>query len=101
MSRMSLLLLTPLVMSCGGGGGAAIPGAKELRGIVHHLPIEGGVYVIDVNETLRYQPLNLPAELRKDGLKVRFVPKSRDDMMGTAQVGRVIELVTIAVDSTG
>lgn len=46
--------------------------------------------VSDAGET--YEPLNLPAEYREEGLRVRVEAEVRDDRVSLLQIGPIIEI---------
>lgn len=43
-----------------------------ISGTVRFIDIEGGFYAIIGDDSTRYDPVNLPAEFRMDGLRVEF-----------------------------
>ena len=47
-------------------------------GTIKYIPLEGGFYGIESEKGEKYLPLNLPAEFRKDGLRVWFKGKLRE-----------------------
>ena len=69
-----------------------------VTGIVRHAEIEGGVFLIEVADTIRYQPLDLPVAFRQDGLRVRATLRLVDRLT-TAQAGTVVEVLTIVRDT--
>jgi hypothetical protein len=73
---------------------AAGPGGEPVRivGVIRHLTVEGGVYVIRSDDGVTYNPTNLPPEFRQDGLAVEAEGRRRDDMGGIHQVGPLVEL---------
>jgi hypothetical protein len=79
-------------------GGTAPPPAEailRLTGTVHHLDLEGGVYVIRTEDGTQYRPVELPEEFRVDGLAVEAEAKRRDDLMSVDMVGPAVELLDI------
>ena len=44
---------------------------------------------------MAYEPINLPAELREDGVRVRFRLKVRSDLGSYRMVGPVVEIQEI------
>lgn len=67
----------------------------ELTGEIAYIPIAGGLYGIIGDDGQKYQPTNLPRELRKDGLPVKFNAITRKDSFTTVMWGTVIEIKTI------
>lgn len=67
----------------------------NIVGRVHHLDLEGGVYVIRTGDGAQYRPIELPEEFRVDGLEVEASAKRRDDVMTVDMAGQAIELLDI------
>jgi hypothetical protein len=61
------------------------------EGTVRHLEIEGGCWAIETGGE-RYEPLNLPTDLREDGLRIRFEAEVLPDVATFCQVGPAIEV---------
>jgi hypothetical protein len=89
MRRAAFAALYIAVTSCG----VTTPDVNE-NGTVEFVDIEGGCWVIEAGGTT-YEPINLPAGMREDGLAVEFVAVTRDDRASTCQVGPIIELIRI------
>lgn len=68
-------------------------------GKIREIDIEGGCWVIDTDETT-YLPLNLPANMRVDGLPVSFEGNPRPEV-ATFCPGAVIELLFIEAVTGG
>ena len=63
-------------------------------GTIKYIPLEGGFYGIETDKGEKYLPLNLPAEFKKDGLKVWFKAKLKKD--ATVQMwGKPVEILEI------
>jgi hypothetical protein len=67
----------------------------EIRGVVRYYELEGGFYGIRSEEGETYNPINLPAEFRQDGLPVWASVRLRNDMMGIHQAGALVEIIEI------
>lgn len=67
----------------------------RIVGTVHHLDVEGGVYVIRTADGTQYRPIELPEEFRVEGLAVEADAKRRDDVMTVDMAGQSIELLDI------
>jgi len=59
------------------------------------LELEGGFFAIRGDDSVTYNPTNLPAEFQQDGLAVEADARRRDDMAGIHQVGPLIQLERI------
>ena len=91
--------------SCAGMGGerwveletpSPDPGAVErIAGTVHHLDVEGGLFVIRDAAGTQYHPTNLPEAFRHEGMAVEADARRRDDMMSIGMVGPMIELLRV------
>lgn len=66
-----------------------------LMGTVHHLDLEGGVWVIRDAQGTSYQPTNLPAAFAREGLAIEAEARKRDDMVSSGMVGPLVELIRI------
>jgi len=64
-------------------------------GTVVFLSFEGGFYGIKADDGRNYDPMNLPEDLRKDGLRVRFEAKELKDRASFHMWGTIVELVHI------
>lgn len=69
--------------------------ALTIVGIVRYTDLEGGVYTIQTEDGTNYDPTNLPAEFRKDGLAVEAEARKQDSMAGIHQVGPIVTLTRI------
>ena len=67
----------------------------HIIGTVHHLDIEGGVYVIRDAQGTSYNPTNLPPEFRVEGLAVEADARRRDDLVSIGMVGPMVDLKRI------
>jgi hypothetical protein len=73
----------------------------SISGTVHHLDIEGGVYVIRTADGTQYKPVELPEEYQVDGLPVDVKARRRDNVISTDMAGQAIELIEIDKRATG
>lgn len=64
-------------------------------GKVTYLDLEGGFYGIVADDGKKYEPINLPSELTRDGLRVSFKARIRNDLGTYRMWGTVIELIHI------
>lgn len=63
-------------------------------GVVRYVDLEGGFYGIET-EDARYNPIELEADYKIDGLDVRFRARVRDDVMTIQQWGTPVEILEI------
>ena len=57
--------------------------------------LEGGCWIQEVAEGVNYEPMNLPDQFRRDGLKVQVDVQRRDDVASYRMVGRIVEILAI------
>lgn len=69
--------------------------AFHLRGVVHYLDVEGGLFVIRDAEGTQYNPINLPEAFRVDGMAVEAEARRRDDMASIGMVGPLVEMLRV------
>ena len=68
---------------------------NPIAGVVRHVELEGGFFAIRGDDSVTYDPINLPELFRRDGLRVEAIARRRDDMMSIRQVGPIVELERI------
>lgn len=90
--RWALFLLLLLPLSCGMFHQNDYLAEK---GTVKYITSEGGAYVIQGDHAKTYEPINLPAECQRDGLRVFFRAKIRHDRSSFIMVGPIIEILSI------
>jgi hypothetical protein len=90
-----VLLLLPL--GCGDSPFRPTDPNNLVRdGTVRFLMLEGGFWAIAGDDNVTYDPMTpLAMEFQRDGLRVRFEAKVRDDLGSTHQVGPIVEIVQI------
>lgn len=88
--------MPPVSEETSGTPNAAVPaGTLSITGQVSFQSLEGGFYGIVANDGKRYDPLNLPAEFRQDGLRIRVTGNARTDVATFRQWGTPLEITTI------
>jgi len=70
-------------------------GSFRVYGTVRFIDIEGGCWVIRVDDSLQYEPIGLPDTFQVDGLDVRALLTLRDDMASICMTGRIAEVLGI------
>lgn len=71
------------------------PGPLAFSGKIVRLELEGGFWGILSEQGERFDPMNLPAEFRREGLSVSGHLVVREDMAGTHMWGRIVEIKDI------
>lgn len=89
----SLILVLGIVVAMAG----CLMDNNDIKGVqgtgtVRYQSLEGGFYAIIGDDGKNYDPINLPEDLRKEGLRIRFRAKARPDMASVHMWGTIIEL---------
>jgi hypothetical protein len=72
-----------------------------MTGTVTLIELEGPFYGIIGYDSEKYDPINLPVDFQKDGLRVKFTARIRNDMASIHMWGKIIEIIRIEDASTG
>jgi hypothetical protein len=91
-------LIVGAALSCADAGTA--PGAPLLQPLatnatVRFVGIEGGCWSLDTPQG-HYEPINLPAEFRVDGLAVRVSLRAAPDMVSICMMGPLVRIDDIS-----
>jgi hypothetical protein len=73
------------------------PGTVEMVCLVHHVGIEGGFWGLTGENGQNYDPLNLPDDLKRAGLRVRFWLRMRKDIATTHMWGTPVQIVAYSI----
>jgi len=68
---------------------------QMITGTVRYVELEGGFYELVANSGEKYDPVNLPAEYRNDGLRVKFQIQEKKGLVSFHMRGKIVEVVTI------
>jgi len=68
---------------------------RRIQAAVCLSQINGGSYALCADDNLTYEPIQLDAAFRQDGLRVRALLKLRPDLMSPDQRGTVVEILEI------
>lgn len=73
------------------------PSGSELQfdGVVRHIDIEGGAWVIESAGGTTYEPINLPEGFKQNGLAVRVWANREEDRVSVRMVGPIISIAHI------
>ena len=94
-NKLWLLLLIVITMMVSQSLVFAADSNLQLTGEISYVAAEDGLYGIIGDNGIKYQPTNLPRELRKDGLAVKFSAEIRDDIFSSIMWGTTIKIKTI------
>ncbi|MBD3379411.1 MAG: hypothetical protein GF408_03000 [Candidatus Omnitrophica bacterium] len=86
---MILFVGAGLVSGCGAGERGLI----TFSGTVDRVSLEGGFYGIVSDEGVKYDPVNLAPEFRRDGLRVRATVRPLPDRASFHMWGEIVEVV--------
>jgi hypothetical protein len=78
-------------------GGESDSGLVMLAGKIRRINIEGGFWGFTTDDGSRYDPLNLPPELQKDGQLVEIWVRVRRDVATTHMWGTPVHVVRYAL----
>ena len=67
----------------------------DIKGTIVFKDIEGGFYAIDGDNGDKYDPVNLPEEYKKNGLKVKVKARFNKDIMSIHMYGEIVDIVSI------
>jgi hypothetical protein len=87
----TLVLFALLCQSCMTDSGENFVGT----GTIVYLSFEGGFYGIKGDDGKSYDPMNLPVEFRKEGMRVRFEAKELGNRASFHMWGIIVEIVHI------
>ena len=94
-----LLLFLALFCSCD------LFGDKDdtftIEGSVKFSPAEGGCWFVQTADDTRYEPLDMPEELKENDLFVKLIVRLRDDAASICMVGRLVEIVRVVETGQG
>ncbi|MBN2182331.1 MAG: hypothetical protein JW715_10485 [Sedimentisphaerales bacterium] len=70
-------------------------GEQMITGTVLHIPIEGGFYGLLADDGTKYDPLNLPPDYEKNGLRVKFQISRKTQMASIHMWGTIVQIEKI------
>jgi hypothetical protein len=74
---------------------AATGTPMTITGTVRRFNLEGGFFAIRGDDSVTYDPTNLPAQFRRDGLAVEAVVRLKKNVLGIRQVGPIVDVERI------
>jgi hypothetical protein len=66
-----------------------------VEGTVRLSQVGAGCWFILADDGARYEPIDLPEDLKIEDLHVRLLVRPRDDMVSACMVGLIVEIVTV------
>jgi inhibitor of cysteine peptidase len=64
-------------------------------GTIRHIDLEGGFYGLEADDGTRLDPVNLPEEFQKDGLRVKARVERLKDRVSFHMWGRLVRILEI------
>ena len=77
------------------GNRQGTPARGQVTGTVRYIDIEGGFYGIETDEGVKLDPVNLPADFQKDGVRVRVQVEPLKDRISIHMWGKLVRIVSI------
>lgn len=91
-----MLLMLQLTVFAPGASARVIRTLATVQKIVPDGAIaQGRFFALVTSDGQRYEPINLPAEFRKDDMRVLVVIRTRPDVMTPHSFGKVVEVMQI------
>lgn len=103
-TTVRILALLFFIMGCGAIGGKPNPddvkkekiqNAISFTGTVVYLNFEGGFWGIIADDGQRYDPIDLPKDLQKEGLRVEGKIRPRRDVAHFHMWGNIVEILEL------
>jgi hypothetical protein len=68
---------------------------KDITATVRFMSFEGGFYALRGDDSVTYDPTNLPNDFKVDGLRVQSRVQVRKDLRGTHMAGPIVDIIQI------
>lgn len=95
MRSRSVVTLVGLLCSAACGSITGNNQTKDVTATVRFIPIEGGFYALRGDDSVTYDPRNLPKLFQVDGMRVQLRLNVRSDLGGVHMVGPIVDIVSI------
>jgi len=95
---VATIILLSLLASC---DFSSDDNTLAIEGTVKFSLVEGGCWFVLAIDDTRYEPLDMPEELKEDSLFVKLIVLPRDDAVSICMVGRLVEIVRIVEPGQG
>lgn len=69
--------------------------AGPITGTIRYVDLEGGFYGIETDEGAKLDPVNLPEEFQKDGLRLRAEVEPLKDRVSFRMWGTLVRIVSL------
>ncbi|MDP3052022.1 MAG: hypothetical protein Q8N42_00780 [bacterium] len=79
------------------GTASSLEKMKTIKGTVHYISIEGGFWGIVTDDGKKYDPIYLPSELRRPGLRAEFRLMILEGHVGLRMWGTLVEILDYAI----
>src|ERR1700674_1044114 len=95
MRSRSVLVLVGLLCSAACSSIPSNSQTKSVTATVRFISIEGGFFALRGDDSVTYDPRNLPKLFQVDGLRVQTRLNVRSDLGGVHMVGPIVDVVDI------
>ncbi len=95
MRSRSVLMLVGLLCTSACGSITGNDQTRNVTATVRFMPIEGGFYALRGDDSVTYDPRNLPKLFQVDGMRVHSRLNVRSDLGGIHMVGPIVDIVDI------
>jgi hypothetical protein len=95
LNKLWIIAYVVILILSSQSSGFAANSQIQATGEISYVVTEDGLYGIIGDDGKKYQPINLPQELRKNGLAVKFNAEIRDDLFSSITWGTPIKIKTI------
>jgi hypothetical protein len=85
-------ILLPIATCLAVAGCSLFDRGFEVTGMVRSAP---GCWMIRAEDARAFEPTNLPAEFRKDSLRVRVTVEVRNDLESICGTGQIVDILRI------
>ena len=91
---ISMIILTNCNHPTTGTSGSEVP-TETITGTIHHINLEGGFWGIIGDDGTKYNPVNLPPEYQKEGLRVEITAEKIEKGVSIQMWGQMIRILKI------
>lgn len=91
---ISMFVLTNCNRPMAGTSEPEVP-TETITGTIHHINLEGGFWGIIGDDGTKYNPVNLPPEYQKEGLRVKLTAEKIEKGVSIQMWGQMLRILKI------